>query len=124
MKTAEETPKYDNETCYYFIERKEHPIWYGMYAGWTDNAEAAFKLTDKKEVEDYLKTCFDKNDYFVTEHLFTSEPIQETQDKGVNVLEEYTQKSQPEITFRVWVVWDYEALPCQNNNNLNTRTND
>jgi hypothetical protein len=27
------------------------------------------------------------------------------------------------ITFRVWVVWDYEALPYQNSNNLNTRTN-
>ena len=27
------------------------------------------------------------------------------------------------LTVRVWVVWDYEALPCQNNKNLNTRTN-
>ena len=28
------------------------------------------------------------------------------------------------ITVRVWVVWDYEALPCQITNNLNTRYND
>jgi len=28
------------------------------------------------------------------------------------------------ITFRVWVVWDYEALPYQIINNLNTSTND
>lgn len=27
------------------------------------------------------------------------------------------------ITVRVWVVWDYEALPCQISNNLNTRMN-
>jgi hypothetical protein len=28
------------------------------------------------------------------------------------------------ITFRVWVVWEYEALPYQISNNLNTSTND
>ena len=27
-------------------------------------------------------------------------------------------------TARVWVVCDYEALPCQITNNLNTSTND
>ncbi len=28
------------------------------------------------------------------------------------------------ITMRVWVVLDYEALPCQITNNLNASTND
>jgi len=28
------------------------------------------------------------------------------------------------VTFRVWVVWEYGALPCQISKNLNTRYND